>query len=171
MNTNRNLSVWNGGFGGLSDFRTEVEKLFDDFLTPSTRGWNADWNPAVDVEETADHYLLTVDVPGVTKDQLKLEVIGSQVILSGERKEERKDKSAAWHSERRYGKFRRSFTLPNGVDSSKVEAQYEDGMLRVYLPKAESAKPRQIKIASEKGSGFFGKQIGSDDRSKEKAAS
>jgi HSP20 family protein len=91
-----------------------------------------DYSPSWDAEETDSHYLLSMDVPGVSKDQLNVEFQGSHLLISGERQ--------------RFGKFRKAFTLPKGVDASKVEANCTDGVLRVYLPKAESVKPRQIKV-------------------------
>lgn len=183
MNANYNLSVWNTGFGPLG-------RLFDDFLpaTPTEEKWrrtDSEWQPACDVEESDEHYLLTLDLPGIPKDQIKLEVIDNQILISGERRHEQKGKTdGAWYSERRYGRFHRSFSLPMGVDAAKVEADYRDGMLRVYVPKAESTKPRQIKITSGLTPSFFGKLIGqssskekeeknlsSDHHTKDKAAS
>lgn len=166
MNTNNMPSVWNSGFGPLGELRREMDRLFDDFwgATPAARTWRSvetEWAPACDVEEDDNHYLLTLDMPGVQKDQIKLEVVENKLTISGERRHEQKNKAdGIWYSERRQGKFSRSFTLPAGFDADKVEANYQDGTLRVYVPKAESAKPRQIKITNGSGTGFFGRLIG-----------
>lgn len=166
MNTNNVLSIWNTGLGPLGDLRREMDRFFDDFwsASPAVRNLqqaDATWMPACDVEEEEDHYLLTLDMPGVPKDRIKLEIVNGQVIISGERHQEQKGRAnGAWYAERRRGRFQRSFTLPAGVDADKVEANYQDGTLRVFVPKAESAKPRQIKITNGTGSSFFGKLMG-----------
>ena len=74
--------------------------------------------------------------------------------------EKKTNAEGGYYSERRFGKFHRTFKLPSGVSSDKVEAHYQDGMLRVYVPKAETAKPRQIKISNGSGTGLFGKLLG-----------
>ena len=165
----------------LLDLRRELDRWFDDmsWSTPER-----EWNPACEVEESKDHYLLSMEMPGVSRDQIKLETVDNQIVISGERRAETKNKDTdQWYTERRYGKFQRTFTLPAGVDATKVEANYQDGILRVYLPKAESAKPRQVKITNGSGASFFGKLIGQSstkekeerhsfsDHSKDKVAS
>lgn len=166
MNTNNGHSMWNTSMGPLGDLRREMDRFFDDFWTASPTVRNlqhaeATWMPACDVEEGEDHYLLTLDMPGVPKDKIRLEIVDGQFMISGERNQERKGRSdGAWYSERRHGKFQRNFALPARVDADKIEANYQDGTLRVYVPKAESAKPRQIKITNGVGSSFFGKLIG-----------
>lgn len=155
----------------LTEFRREMDRLFDDYWSPtsgdSRREMESEWNPACDVAEAENHYLLTLEVPGIPKEQIKLEVIDNQITISGERTaEEKKREPGSWYTERRYGKFHRTFSLPAGVDAQKVEANYQDGILKVYVPKAESAKPRQVKISNGSSSGFFGKLLNNDDRAK-----
>ena len=174
------MTLWNDtGLRPLADLRLEMDRLFDDYWTttpaPKTLVGENHFTPACDVAEEKDHFLLNIEMPGIGKNDVKLEVIDNQLIVSGERHQDRKNNdSGAWYSERRYGKFKRSFALPAGVDADKVEALHEDGILRIYVPKAESAKPRQIKIANGKSTSFFGKLIGqqsSNDQGKEKVAS
>jgi HSP20 family protein len=129
----------------LTHLNREMDRLFDDF-------WAPQWSPAYDIEEAEDHYLLSLELAGVSKDQIKLEVLDDQLVISGERRLER---------------FQRAFTIPAGVDADKVEANYQDGMLRVYVPKAESAKPRQIRITNGSSTGFFGKLLGSSKKDSE----
>ncbi len=98
---------------------------------------------------------------GIPKDQIKIEVQDRQLIISGERKaEESKSEKGVRYSERNYGTFLRSFSLPVGLNSEKIEANDQDGVLRVLIPKAEGAKPRSIKINSGNTASFFGKLIG-----------
>lgn len=150
--SNRDLSVWN---------------LFDDFWTPTAARRAESWNPAAEVEEADDHYLLTLEMPGVPEDQIKLEVVDQQLTISGERRAKEEHKSdGTYYTERRFGSFMRSFALPAGVDADQIEANYEHGLLRIYVPKAATAKPRQIKIGTGKKTlegtkpGFFSRLTG-----------
>lgn len=143
------------------DLRREIDRLFEDFWSTPTLLANAAaspvWAPAVEFDEEDNHYLLTMEVPGISRDDLKIEFVNGQITISGERKQKEKNGK---YSERRYGKFYRSFTLPNEVDADRVEAQYQDGVLRVYVPKAETAKPRQIKIGDASSGGIFSRLLG-----------
>jgi HSP20 family protein len=100
-----------------------------------------------DLEETDKEYLLHVDVPGVNKEDVKLEVNAGVLTISGERKFERKgeERGRSW-SERSYGRFQRSFTLPDDVDAGKVLAEQKNGVLTVKLPKSEVTRARQIPV-------------------------
>src|SRR5690606_33736926 len=105
------------------------------------------WSPYCEVDDEDDHYLLTMEIPGVSRDDVKIEVADNQISISGERKmEEKKKHEGGTYSERHFGRFFRSFTLPAGVNADQAEAQYKDGILKVYLPKSEESRPRQIKI-------------------------
>lgn len=161
MNTNNGTKQWRDPYHLINDFRGDFDRLFDDWLTPSPRGLRTESHflPACDVEEQNDHYLLTLEMAGVRKDDIKMEVINNQIVISGERRNEvRRSEDGLKYSERQFGKFQRAFGLPVGVDTSQVEADYQDGILRVVIPKAESAKPRQIKITQgSAGSKLFGK--------------
>jgi HSP20 family protein len=188
MNTNQSV-IWNTGLAPLGLLRREMDRLMDDLWSASPdnksgQATESSWQPPCDVEEAPNHYLLTLDMPGVSKDQIKLEVLDNQIVISGERRHEQKrNTDTGWYSERRQGKFQRSFTLPVGVDADKLEANYQDGILSVYVPKAESAKPRQIKINNGSSTSFFGRLIGqsstkdkegrhlTSDTSKDRAAS
>lgn len=146
-----------------SHLRREMDRLFDDVWgLPAAPSLERDWSPACDIEENEDHYLMSFEMPGVAKDQIKIECQNDQITISGERNRETKTKQASgWYSERQFGKFSRTFTLPSGVNAERVEANYQDGILRLYLPKSELAKPRQIKIGTGSVNGFFGKLLGS----------
>lgn len=148
----------------MADFRRQFDRLFDDFWSvPSLlSAKEIEWSPYCEVEEEDDHYLLTAELPGVSKDDVKIEVSGHQISISGERKTEAKKKhEGSTYSERHFGRFFRSFTLPSGVDADKAEAQYKDGILKVYLPKSEAARPRQIKIGE---GGVFNRLLGGKEK-------
>ncbi len=115
------------------------------------------WQPKCDVVEDQNHYLLSLEMAGTPKDQIRIDVIHNQLVVTGERKPQ---EGGRFYSERTYGKFERSFALPTGSDTEKIEADYQDGILRILIPKLESAKPRQIQIGSNNHSNFFGKWIG-----------
>jgi HSP20 family protein len=120
--------------------------------------------PRFDVEETNQAYLLSVDLPGVKKENVKIDLTENVLTISGERRyvHDSNEKTEV-RQERAYGRFQQSFTLPTSVDAGQVEAQLEDGVLRIALPKSEQAKPRSIQIGSGQG-GFFSKLIGSNKK-------
>ena len=105
------------------------------------------WSPAVDIFETEDELVLKADVPDVDSKNIDVRVENQTLTLSGERKFEKEDSAKGYHRiERGYGQFTRSFTVPATVDTEKVEAAYNNGVLTVKLPKKAAAKPRQVKI-------------------------
>ena len=106
-----------------------------------------DWYPAVDIHEDNNGFYLDVEAPGVSKDQFDVKVQDGVLTIRGERKheEEKKDKNI-YRSERMYGRFERSFTLPPVADSAKIEAEYKNGVLALKIPKKEVAKPAQIEV-------------------------
>jgi HSP20 family protein len=146
------MSLWSeGALSPITELRREMDRLFDDFwAAPATQRQlqtAGQLTPACDVEEDKDRFLLTLEMPGVKKEDLRIEVLDNQLVVRGERRDERKGRDgAARYSERRFGKFERSFALPAGIDASRIEASYEDGMLQLRVPKAEAAKPRTIRI-------------------------
>ncbi len=103
--------------------------------------------PACDVEETENHYLMTFDLPGVKKEDIKIDLLGHMLTVRGERREEheKKDKNR-YRSERFYGSFERSFQLPAEMKADQIDAQYSEGVLTLHVPKTESMKAQQIKI-------------------------
>lgn len=109
----------------------------------------ASWSPAVDIAETDKEYRLKVELPGIKKEDLKIEVQNGMLCLSGERKVEKEEKDETYHRiERAYGSFSRSFSLPENVATDKIEAKCQDGVVNVHLPKTEPKKPdvKQIPI-------------------------
>lgn len=107
----------------------------------------ADWAPTVDISETDAEYAIKAELPEVKKEDVKVTVEDGVLTLQGERKQEKEEKGKKYHRiERSYGRFVRSFTLPDTVDESKVKAEYTDGVLHLHLPKSEKAKPKQIDV-------------------------
>jgi HSP20 family protein len=105
------------------------------------------WLPPVDIEENDREYVVKAELPGMKKEEVKLEVEGGTLSISGERKAEKEEKGKKYHRmERSYGAFQRSFTLPEGALSEKISAEFKDGVLLVHLPKDETTKPKAIEV-------------------------
>ena len=148
---------------GVWAFPRGWDRWFDDFYsTLEPAQGQARYVPACDVEETETHYVLSFDMPGVAKEDVNIEVEENTLKISGEKKSERKEKKNAYHVfERRYGSFERAFRIPEDADVNKIEANHENGVLRIALEKGEKSKPRQIKI-SEDNKGFFNQILNSE---------
>ena len=108
----------------------------------------SNWHPAVDVLESKDSYLVRAELPGMKKEDIKVEINDGMLVLSGERQSEKPAEGVEYrHVERVAAKFWRSFSLPETVKQDGIEASYKDGVLEVRVPKAEETKPRQIEIS------------------------
>jgi HSP20 family protein len=129
--------------------RREIDRLFEDTFGRG-EGGNA-WTPAVDVRETDKEVRIDVELPGVSPDEVEITAENGVLTIRGEKQMERKedDKDGRFHViERAYGTFVRSFQLPQGLDESKIEAEYDNGMLAIHLPKAALPQPRRIQIGN-----------------------
>jgi HSP20 family protein len=136
----------------LLSFQEEMNRMFNEFFRSGNgeeAGWGLrTWTPPVDIYETDDALVLKAELPGVSKDDVSLEIHNNTLILRGERKHEAEVKEENYHRvERAYGTFQRSFVLPTMVDQEKVQATYHDGILELRLPKLETAKPKRIAIS------------------------
>ncbi len=141
------LSNWSP-LDRLASFRDEINRLFDAGVPARDSGLFSGWTPALDLYDEKDRFLVSVELPGLAKDAISISLQDGMLTLSGERKHEREGKEGeTFRSERYFGKFQRSVTLPAAVDASKVKATYKDGVLLVDLPKAEEAKPKQIQVS------------------------
>lgn len=150
----------------LASMQRRMDRFFDRFMNKGMFDLDAEmlampnFAPSCDITESGDHYLLTFDVPGVKKEDIKIDLQNGVLSVSGERKEENEEtKKGRFRSERAYGSFFRSFTLPGDVKPEQIEANYADGVLRIALAKGERAPGTQIKIGDQKGD-FFGKYLG-----------
>src|SRR6266404_5559196 len=107
----------------------------------------ADWSPEVDISQDDHEYLLKADLPEMKKDEVRVTVEDGILCVSGERKSEKEDQKRKFHRiERSFGNFRRSFTLPEDTDSTKVTADFRDGVLKVHLPTATIAKTKAVEV-------------------------
>jgi HSP20 family protein len=107
----------------------------------------ADWSPEVDISEDDHGYLLKADLPEMKKDDVRVTVEDGILCVSGERKIEKDDQKRKFHrTERSFGNFRRSFTLPEDADSKKVTADFRDGVLKVHLPTTPMARSKAIEV-------------------------
>ena len=139
--------------GNLQSFQEEMNRMFHDFFRGGEggdQGWaSGAWTPPVDIYETEDALVLTAMLPGVSKDDVSIEVHNNTLLLRGERKPASAVSDERYYRrECMYGPFQRSFVLPATVDQNQVQATYHDGLLELRLPKVEAAKPRRIAIAS-----------------------
>lgn len=136
-------------FRELVQMQERMNRLFEDFFPVARREIESfsGWLPPVDIYETKENVVIEAEVPGVNKDDLKIEYSDGVLTIKGERKLEREIKEEDYHRlERSYGSFQRSFSVPSTLDVDKINASYKDGVLRIEIPKQERAKPKEIKI-------------------------
>ena len=133
----------------LQSIQQEMNRLFGTFLDPQSgvEGGGRRWVPATDLVEEGDHYVLRADVPGVSEDDVKVELEDNVLTVSGERKSEHEQrKNGYYRIERASGRFARSLTLPEGVDAASIKARFENGVLEVSIPKPAERKPHRVAI-------------------------
>lgn len=105
------------------------------------------WTPNVDIREDKNHITITLDVPGVRPEDVKISLENQVLTIAGEKQTVQQEQDERWHRwERHYGRFERTFTLPSSVDAERIEATTDNGVLTVRLPKIEKAKPREIPV-------------------------
>jgi len=141
------LATWSP-INRLATLRDEMNRLFE-FATPSRdTGLFGGWFVPIDVSEDKDSFTLLAELPGMKKEQIDLSLQEGTLTLSGERRREGETKEGeTFRSERAFGKFQRSITLPASVDPNRVQATYKDGILRVHLPKSDEAKQKHIEVS------------------------
>lgn len=133
----------------LRDLQREVDSIFDRFFGRGSgdEGPSAVWAPSTDLTETDDAFELQMDVPGLSKEDIKLNLQNNTLTVSGERaREQKQDDEDHVRVERVFGSFHRTFTLPDAVDPDNIEATYDDGVLTISVPKTEESTRRQIEI-------------------------
>ena len=137
------------GFGRLSSLRDELDRLFESPWSELARTSQllSGWTPALDVHEDKDNFVVQAELPGMKREEIDVSLHDGALSLSGERKTEKKyEEAEVYRTERFFGKFQRTVTLPAPVAADKVKAQYKDGVLTITLPKTEEAKPKQIDV-------------------------
>lgn len=134
--------LWEGFFPGLGG--RQFGDLFREF-PPAIRG--GAFVPAVDLVENDTHYTITVEIPGVQRDDVHVELQHDVLVIHGEKKSEREGKKERGrYLERSYGSFSRTFTLPSDADAERLDASFKDGVLSIRVPRREAIKPKQIAI-------------------------
>ncbi|MCU0305677.1 MAG: Hsp20/alpha crystallin family protein [Thermoanaerobaculales bacterium] len=137
------LSTWNRG----------MERLFNEFMGRSLRGMadetsaSGAWSPAVNILEKEEGIVISADLPGLKAEDVEVTVDNGVLTIKGQRSFEEASEGQTYHRvERWYGSFERSFTVPNSVDPSKIEARFVNGEMSITLPKREESKPRSVKV-------------------------
>ena len=146
----------------FENLRQEIDRLFDDFHPLGWRsalcrlpGGDVPWPklgmlqiaPAVDLVEKDHEFEITCELPGMDEKDIELKLVGDMLTIKGEKTEQKEEHEKDYHlSERRYGSFQRSFQLPDGVDTGKIEANFAKGVLTVKLPKSTEAQKKEKKI-------------------------
>jgi len=146
------LDLWRNPFVPSRDWnqlQTMMDRMLEEYSWPKNRLANKEFafNPSCEVTEDKNHYLLKFDLPGLSKEQVKIEIHDNQLAVSGERKEEKKEEGKKQHmTEISYGSFLRTFTLPTNIDPEKVEAKFDNGVLSIAIAKGNTASARQVTI-------------------------
>jgi HSP20 family protein len=135
----------------MMTLREAMDRLFDDAFTRPINlrdgGWSA---PAVDMYQTDDEVVVKAALPGFSAEEVQINVTGDVLTLRGEMKQEEEQKDKAWHiREHRWGSFERSIALPTEVKADKANADFENGILTITLPKAEEVKPKTISVKAK----------------------
>jgi HSP20 family protein len=136
----------------LSAFRRFMDDMFSGFgfgggLSPMELLGAAVWSPVIETIQKGDRLVFRVDLPGLGEEDVNVEIVGDELVISGERKQERQEtKGGRFYSERRYGSFERRIVLPEGLDPESVEAKFDNGVLEVSVPLPERATTRSKKI-------------------------
>jgi HSP20 family protein len=144
----------------VSTWEREIDRVFDDFrrLLPWPRLWGAErWPaevelrmPAVDVYEEGDEIVVKAEIPGMSKEDIEVNLSDSVLTLTGEKKKEEEIKEHDYYRcERSFGSFSRTIQLPSEVKADQAKATFKDGVLEVHLPKTEEAKQKAIKVKVE----------------------
>jgi len=137
-------------YGDLLEMTKRVNRFFDDDSLDYFDKVGAsveNWSPVTDIYETKDHYIFKIEVPGLSKDDIKIEFKENVLIIKGEKKEEKEVKKENYHRIESFcGAFSRSFTIPKGIDPKKIEAALQDGILELKVGKDEEKKTKVIPI-------------------------
>ncbi|MBV8273889.1 MAG: Hsp20/alpha crystallin family protein [Verrucomicrobia bacterium] len=139
-------------FREIEEMRNQFSRLLGEQVPLRRNGGSeklelTEWLPPVDITEDSKEYTIKAELPGLTKENVKVTVEDGVLGITGERKEEKEEKDKKHHRiERSYGSFRRSFTLPQDSSGEKITADFKDGVLKVHLPKDQTAKPKSVEV-------------------------
>ncbi|NIW50103.1 MAG: Hsp20 family protein [candidate division Zixibacteria bacterium] len=141
----RPLSIWRE----MDRMQREMNRLFNSY-SPTSVARPAPSYPAINIWTNEDSQIITAEMPGIDVNDLEIDVSADTLTLSGERNPDSGSNGRSYHRrERNYGRFSRTIQLPFIVDTNKVEAKFNDGILHITLPRAEADKPKKISIKSE----------------------
>jgi HSP20 family protein len=134
----------------VDTLQNEVNRVFDAFFGgPASASRARRWVPAMDLAETDDHLVLRADLPGMTKDDVNIEVKDGVLTVSGERRAEQEESAEGFYRvERAFGGFSRSLSLPDGIEVGAIDADFTNGVLEVRIPKPAERKPQRIEIGA-----------------------
>jgi HSP20 family protein len=136
-------------FAELEQMRREMLRLFDSAATGDLMSQTAGVFPPMNITQDNDSFHVRAEIPGVKADEIGITAVRNRLTIQGKREIPQENGKVSWHrKERAEGTFSRTITLPSEIDAEKVDARYADGVLSLVLPKAESAKPRQITVKS-----------------------
>jgi HSP20 family protein len=131
----------------MDSLQADLNRMFDRFFEGRTGDSIRRWIPAMDLVETDDSLVLRADLPGVTEEDVAIEIQDGVLTISGERRADHEDKGEGFHRvERAFGRFSRSLALPQGTNPDRVDANFDNGVLEVRMPKPEERKPRRVQI-------------------------
>jgi HSP20 family protein len=131
----------------IEEIQNRLNRMFLDRAGKPQEAAFADFMPAVDIEETDGAFIVKADLPDVKKEEIKIQFQDGVLAIEGERRQEKEEKGKRFHKiEREYGRFVRRFAMPTDVDADKVRAEFKEGVLKVFLPKATTALPKQIDV-------------------------
>lgn len=143
----RVLTPWTRFPRSLAELEMEFPKWMTEFFTPEGAFGKFEFVPEVNVAETEKAIEVTMELPGMKAEDVKVEILEGRLWITGEKKEEKEEKGKTYHRiERRYGEFRRVIPLPTKVEAERVEAQMSDGVLKIVLPKAAEVRPKTIPV-------------------------
>lgn len=136
-------------FRDMLSLQEEMSRVCDSLVRPVVPPAVEAWCPTCDVRETEADYIVRAELPGVSREDVKINMVNNTLVLRGEKKQEEEEQKGNWHHvERTYGSFERVFALPSAVALDKITARFKDGVLEISVPKADEARPREIKIES-----------------------
>ena len=136
----------------VDSLQSEMNRLFDGFFGTKANGNGRRWVPAMDLAETEEELILTADLPGLSEDDVSIEIKDGLLRLAGERRDARETEGRGYHRvERGFGRFSRTMTMPRGVDAASVSAEFHNGVLEVHIPKPEERKPHRVEISANGG--------------------
>lgn len=171
-----NLIPWGrrreyGDAGSLLDLRSEMDRLFDQFFETGLGGRDTSsalstmFTPAMDIYEEDNSLVASFEVPGMNPEDIDINVTGNTLTVSGEKKEESESRrEGAYRSERRYGRFFRALELPDDVDAENVSAEYDNGVLKLRIPRSQARQPRRISVKAGGAGGGSRKQVTSSSQ-------